>query len=97
MRNIQDLPSLTVEQILAWADAHHARTGLWPTKQDSAIADAPGERWHAVDVYLRQGLRGLPPGLSLARLLARPWLAAGSSVPYTRSASSFANAWACSR
>jgi hypothetical protein len=21
---------LTVEQILAWADAHHARTGEWP-------------------------------------------------------------------
>ena len=21
---------LTVQQILAWADAHHARTGTWP-------------------------------------------------------------------
>jgi hypothetical protein len=72
VRNIQDLPSLTVEQILAWADAHHERTGTWPTaKRGGAIATAPGEHWHHIDVYLHHGLRGLPAGLSLARLLAR--------------------------
>src|SRR5437764_60254 len=30
-RNIKDLPPLTEEQILRWADAHHERTGSWPT------------------------------------------------------------------
>ena len=30
VRNINHLPSLTVNQILAWADAHHERTGEWP-------------------------------------------------------------------
>jgi hypothetical protein len=72
VRNNQDLPSLTVEQILAWADAHQARTGVWPTaKRGGPVAEAPGEHWQLLDVNLRQGLRGLPAGLSLARLLAR--------------------------
>ncbi len=30
-RNQRQRPALTVEQILAWADAHHERTGEWPT------------------------------------------------------------------
>jgi hypothetical protein len=37
-RNIQDLPPLTEAQILAWADAHHERTGAWPTRTTSAPA-----------------------------------------------------------
>jgi hypothetical protein len=36
-----------------------------------AIAEAPGETWAAVQAALREGLRGLPGGSSLARLLAR--------------------------
>jgi hypothetical protein len=35
------------------------------------VAGAPGETWRALDVALRQGLRGLPGGDSLARLLRR--------------------------
>jgi hypothetical protein len=62
---------LTVEQILAWADAHHAHHGSWPTERSGSGPAAPGESWKAVDSAMRQGLRGLPGGDSLARLLAR--------------------------
>jgi hypothetical protein len=61
---------LTHEQILAWADAYHARTGRWPSAGSGAIADAPGETWQAVNLDLARGFRGLPGGSSLARLLA---------------------------
>jgi hypothetical protein len=71
VRNSQDLPPLTRETILAWADAHHRRTGAWPSLESGPIADAPGERWNAVDQALRQGGRGLAGGSSLAQLLAQ--------------------------
>jgi hypothetical protein len=64
-------PPLTVEQILAWADAHHARTGKWPTIRSGPIADAPVETWKAIDHALVRGHRGLPGSDSLARLLNR--------------------------
>jgi hypothetical protein len=64
-------PPLTVEQILAWADAHHARTGRWPSAEAGPVPGAPGETWHAVHAALYVGRRGLPGGDSLARLLAR--------------------------
>ncbi len=66
------LPPLTVEQILAWADAHHTRTGRWPVAKSGEIPEAPGQTWAAVDAALRAGVRGQPGGDSLARLLARP-------------------------
>jgi hypothetical protein len=62
-------PPLTVEQILAWADAHHQRSGRWPTVADGTVAEAPAEHWHSLNSALRFGLRGLPGGNSLARLL----------------------------
>ena len=31
VRNIHDLPPLSEQQILQWADEHHQRTGSWPT------------------------------------------------------------------
>jgi len=63
-------PRLTVEQILAWADAHHARTGRWPTSLSGRVQRSSDEKWVAIDRCLRQGCRGLPGGFSLARLLA---------------------------
>jgi hypothetical protein len=63
------VPRLTVEQVLAWADAHHARTGRWPHAMSGPVADAPGESWRAVNLALWQGHRGLPGGVSLSRLL----------------------------
>jgi hypothetical protein len=71
VRNRKALPPLTEERILAWADAHHARTGRWPRLDSGAISDAPGETWAAIHAALSKGSRGLPGGSSLARLLAR--------------------------
>jgi hypothetical protein len=64
-------PELTEAAILAWADAHRRRTGEWPTKEGGPVADGPlGTSWRQADNPLRFGLRGLPGGSSLARLLA---------------------------
>jgi hypothetical protein len=62
---------LTLEQILAWADAHHARTGSWPHVGSGPIPEAPGETWQGVESALRYGRRGLPGYDTLARLLRR--------------------------
>jgi hypothetical protein len=62
---------LTVEQILTWADEHHARTGRWPRQRSGPVAVAPGENWNGIAAALRHGSRGLPGGESLALLLAR--------------------------
>jgi len=64
-------PPLTVEQILTWADAHHARTGRWPSDWSGPIPGAPGETWAKVHSALRAGHRSLPGGDTLARLLRR--------------------------
>jgi DNA-binding CsgD family transcriptional regulator len=64
-------PKLTVAQILAWADAHKARTGDWPQATSGPIAAASGQTWKAVETALVQGLRGLPGRDSLVRLLRR--------------------------
>jgi hypothetical protein len=71
VRNEHDLPRLTQRQVLAWADAHHRRTGAWPTSKSGPIPEAPGEKWMAVHTALADGLRGFPGGSSLPRLLAR--------------------------
>jgi hypothetical protein len=63
-------PTLTPCQIVAWADAHHHRTGRWPRATSGPVAEAPGLTWRAVNAALFAGLRGLPGGSSLARLLA---------------------------
>jgi hypothetical protein len=69
VRNKQDLPPLTIEQILRWAKAHHHRTGRWPNGHDGLI-DGTLEKWANVEQALRKGLRHLPSGLSLTKLLA---------------------------
>jgi hypothetical protein len=72
VRNIRRLPPLTEGQILTWADAYFAAHGKWPMAgcPEQAISGTRGERWHAVDLALRLGRRGLPGGASLAGLLA---------------------------
>jgi hypothetical protein len=65
------LPRLTEASILAWADAHHARTGRWPTIGCGPILEASGETWATVDAALHNGSRGLPGGDSLRQLLIR--------------------------
>src|SRR5271156_5607224 len=65
---------LTVDQVLAWADAHHAAHGAWPAAGPGTlsgrVAGAPGESWKAINHALALGLRGLPGDSSLAELLA---------------------------
>jgi hypothetical protein len=63
-------PTLTISKILGWADAHWRRTGRWPTIEAGLIPATDGEKWRKMDNALRLGLRGLPGGSSLARLLA---------------------------
>jgi hypothetical protein len=70
-RNKSALPSLMVQEIKSWAVAFNKRTGTWPTVKSGAILEAPGETWSGVHAALNAGLRGLPGGDSLARLLAR--------------------------
>jgi hypothetical protein len=72
VRNVQALPPLTVNQILRWADAFHAKTGEWPTRGCSPqkIPVAGGETWINVDQALKKGLRGLRGESSLAVILS---------------------------
>jgi hypothetical protein len=59
------------EQILAWADAHHAATGRWPTKRSGDVAQAPTTTWMKIDCALRQEYSAVKRKCSLARLLSR--------------------------
>src|SRR5690242_16006762 len=61
---------LSIKQILTWACIHRETTGHWPTKDSCPIIGAKLETWLGVDRALRDGLRGLPGGGSLAQLLA---------------------------
>lgn len=65
------LPPLRVSRVLRWAQAHFDRFGTWPKRYSGTIADAPQETWEGIDAALRHGLRGLPAGSSVARLLAQ--------------------------
>ncbi len=60
---------LTAQRILSWADAHHARTGRWPTARPDPIPESPAENWRKVSEALYVGTRGLPGGSSLSQLL----------------------------
>ena len=62
-------PPLRLRQILEWADAHHSRTGNWPTRQSGQIAEASETSWMMVHMALLSGKRGLSGGSSLSKLL----------------------------
>lgn len=62
--------AISIEEILRWADAHRAAIGKWPTRNSGDIPGSKFDSWFAVDAALRDGLRGLPGGSSLARLLS---------------------------
>lgn len=70
VRNLGDLPDLTIEQILRWVDSHHRKTGKWPKQNSGEVLDAPSEKWMNLSAALKMGLRGLPGGSSLSILLA---------------------------
>ena len=82
VRNHRGLPPLTEKQILRWADAHHRRTGEWPTTKDRDIPEAPGETWASVAHALRTGRRGLSGRRSFGQLLCQERnVRSGRSVP----------------
>lgn len=66
-----DKPPLTVEQIIAWAEAYRQRTGKWPTAASGPVEEAPEETWKRINAALWEGYRSLPGGDSLSRLLHR--------------------------
>jgi hypothetical protein len=70
-RNRANLPSITVKQLLGWADAHFRRTGRWPDAHSGPIEGAEGETWEAINATLIVGRRGLPGGTTLFRFLVQ--------------------------
>jgi hypothetical protein len=64
-------PRLTVEQILAWADAYHELHGRWPGRDSGTVPGVSGDTWWKINVALADGYRGLPGGTTLGRLLAK--------------------------
>lgn len=70
-RNPKNLPKLTIEQISQWAEAHHKRTGEWPTKDSGSIPEVPGENWKAINYALKskKSIRGLRGSTTLSLLL----------------------------
>lgn len=70
VRNRKDLPPLTIDRILEWADQYYNRTGAWPTDKSGAVEESLEETWKGIYLALYHGRRGLPGGSSLAQLLA---------------------------
>ena len=65
------MPRLSVEQVLAWADAYKSRTGQWPIVSSGLIDESPNDTWAAVNSALTSGRRGFHGGASLAKILSR--------------------------
>jgi hypothetical protein len=64
-------PPLSIKQILAWADAHHVRTGVWPHQRSGEVHEQPFENWNAIHYALYRGYRGLPGGSTLTDVLVK--------------------------
>ena len=62
---------LTLDQVLAWGNAHVLATGRWPTRRSGSIRGLAAENWQKIDANLRDGHRGLPAGLSVKKLFAQ--------------------------
>ena len=71
-RNVQNKrhrPKLTVRFILRWARAHRQKFGQFPSADSGLVHGTVDEKWGLIDGSLSRGLRGLPGGSSLAKLL----------------------------
>jgi hypothetical protein len=62
---------ITEKEIIRWAKEHHATTGRWPGCMEQVMVEESGLTWRRIDSALRLGLRGLPGGSSLCRLLKK--------------------------
>ena len=61
---------IRVEEVLAWADAHQAKHGTWPTHRSGEIPGT-GQTWRSIEFCLRDGFRGLPGQTSLPKFLEK--------------------------
>jgi hypothetical protein len=68
-RKKRNLPVLTEKKVREWAKSHRQRTGQLPNHLSGPIPEAPGETWLAVEMALRQGIRGFKRRTTLFRLL----------------------------
>src|SRR6516165_7279869 len=84
-----DIPDLSIEKILEWADAHKNATGHLPFEGSGAVAVEPQESWRAINHALATGRRGLPGGSSLTQLFTEQ---RGASAPDEEPAPSRAEA-----
>jgi hypothetical protein len=62
-------PVIYISDILAWADAFHARWRRWPCRDDGPVAGMIDLTWMGVNQALIKGHRGLLGGSSLPKLL----------------------------
>jgi hypothetical protein len=68
--NPKALPRFSISKILRWANAHHARTGRWPSGRTGHVTESPRDSWKAIDYALAEGYRGVGPGKTLALVLS---------------------------
>src|SRR5205807_10025655 len=69
----------------------------WPTPEDGAVNDAPGEPWKGIDLALHQGLRGLGGGSSLHALLIHHLGKGGLRTQHVKALATRRAAVACRR
>lgn len=68
-RKKRNLPIITPKLVQYWADRYRKRTGVWLRHLSGPIAEAPGETWLAVEMAMRQGIRGWKGRSSLFKFL----------------------------
>ncbi len=68
-RHLHAQPRLTDKKILRWMNAFHRRHGRWPRSTDGETVGVEGEKWRNINNALMYGLRGMPGGSSLTRLV----------------------------
>jgi len=64
-----DVPALSMEKILQWADEYYEKHGRFPVAASGAVESDPKETWNKVDKALRNGQRGFAGRSSLAKAL----------------------------
>lgn len=66
-----NVPRVTVDRILEWADQHLEAHGRWPSVHSGMVLGQSRESWMALDKALHVGTRGLPGGMSLSQALIK--------------------------
>jgi hypothetical protein len=69
-RNQKSLPKLSEGHILQMASEFLTRTGTLPSHKSGPVNDGSGDMWQSYENALRRGLRGLPGGSSLFKLVS---------------------------